>query len=58
MPYTPDIKEEENEIPGSTGEAQPVVESVPSPASSRPDYLDQENGIDDTPAWYDPIYNR
>ena len=60
VPYTPDLEEEEeeNEIPGSTGEAQPVVESVPSPASSRPDYLDQENGIDDTPAWYDPIYNR
>ena len=34
-----------------------MVESVP-PVTSRPDYLDQENGIDDTPAWYDPIYNR
>ena len=34
-----------------------MVESVP-PATSRPDYLDEENGIDDTPAWYDPIYNR
>ena len=28
------------------------------PATSKPDYLEEENGIDDTPAWYDPIYNR
>ena len=57
VPYTPDVDEQENEIPGASGETQPVVESVP-PANNRPDYLDEENGIDDTPSWYDPIYNR
>ena len=61
IPFDPNI--EENEIPGSTGsgsgsdsETQPVVESVPAPA--QPENVDISNGIDDTPSWYDPIYNR
>ena len=62
VPYNPNT-DSENEIPGSSsgsdsgGAAQPVVESVPAtaaPASGS----EVSNGIDDTPSWYDPIYNR
>ena len=59
VPYNPN-KETENEIPGSSGsggETQPVVESVPA-APEQPENGDISNGIDDTPSWYDPIYNR
>ena len=64
VPYNPNT--EENEIPGAEtetgagagaeggGGAQPVVESAPAPAQAEAEM----NGIDDTPAWYDPIYNR
>ena len=58
VPFTPEIDVTENEIPGAGGtggETQPVVESLPP---AKPEYLDQENGIDDSPSWYDPIYNR
>ena len=54
VPYNPNV--DENEIPGSSGpgETQPVVESE----TSGPGSVERSNGIDDTPAWYDPIYNR
>ena len=67
VPYNPNTQE--NEIPGSSGgsdtetnsgssgETQPVVESVP-PAPEQPENVEISNGIDDTPSWYDPIYNR
>ena len=71
VPYNPNT--DENEIPGSNtgdgdssgpgpgtgGGAQPVVEPVSAtaaPATSGTE--DTTNGIDDTPSWYDPIYNR
>ena len=59
VPYNPNV--EENEITGSSGsgETQPVVEgAAPSPSPALPETIERSNGIDDTPSWYDPIYNR
>ena len=60
VPYNPNT-DSENEIPGSgsgAGGAQPVVESVPATAAPASGSEEVTNGIDDTPSWYDPIYNR
>ena len=59
-PNTPD--ESENEIDGAgTGseepESIPVIESGPG-VGEKSENNDVENEIDDSPAWYDPIYTR
>ena len=60
VPYNPNT-DSENEIPVSNSEegaAQPVVEGIPATAAPASGSEDVTNGIDDTPSWYDPIYNR